>query len=174
MPGAAAAVTENVRALIQPLLAGAGLELVDVELAAGLLRVTIDRPGGLDLDAISHASTAVSGALDGADRDGPEPAVADLPGHYVLEVSSPGIERPLRTPDHFQRFVGAVVAVRTVAGAGGDRRVQGTLEAADGGEVVDGGIVVQGRAIRYEDIERARTVFMWPVAPKGRFPVTSP
>ncbi len=140
-------VAERVRALVEAPLASSGLELVDVEHQASVLRVTIDRPGGVDLDTISAASTVVSAELDRHDV---------VPGRYVLEVSSPGVERALRTPEHFRRFVGSTVAVRTRPGAEGDRRVEGELESAD-----DDGIVVGGRRIAYADVDRARTVFEW-------------
>jgi len=96
----------------------------------------------------------VSDALDRADP---------VPGHYTLEVSSPGLERPLRTPIHFQRFVGSTVAVKTRPEVEGDRRVEGTLEAAD-----DEGFVVAGRRLAYDDVEKARTVFVWEPAERGK------
>ena len=145
-------VSERVRALVEPPLAATDLELVDVEHNGSVLRVTVDRPGGVDLDTISTASRLVSEELDRHDV---------VPGRYVLEVSSPGVERPLRTPAHFQRFVGTTVAVRTRPGTDGDRRVEGVLEAAD-----ESGVVVAGRALSYGDIERARTVFAWGPSPK--------
>lgn len=142
-------VSERVRALVAPALEPSGLELFDVDLSGGLLKVTVDRPGGVDLDAISAATQVVSAVLDAHD---------DLiPGRYLLEVSSPGIERPLRTPTHFQRAVGSTVAVKTCPDTEGDRRIEGVLESAD-----DEGVVVSGRAVPYRDIERARTVFVWP------------
>ena len=140
-------VTERVRALVEPPLDRAGLELVDVEHQGPVLRITVDRPDGVDLDAISAATRLVSDELDRHDV---------VPGRYVLEVSSPGVERSLRSPAHFQRFVGTMVAVRTRPGAEGDRRVEGVLESAD-----DTGIVVAGRRLAYSDVERARTVFQW-------------
>ena len=142
----------RVRELVEPLLAADGLELVDVQFARGALQVFVDRPGGIDLDTISAASTVVSRLLDEHDP---------VPGGYTLEVSSPGLERALRRPDHFRRFVGTPVAVKTCPDVEGDRRVTGTLEAAD-----DEGIVVGGRRLRYQEIERARTVFEWGPAPK--------
>jgi len=146
-------VSDRVRDLIEPTLATQGLELVDVEQRANILRVSIDRPDGVDLDAISTATRLVSADLDRHD---------DLvPGRYVLEVSSPGIERTLRTPDHFRRFVGTTVAVRTVAGTEGDRRIEGTLTDAD-----DDGVVVAGRRLSYSEIDRARTVFVWGPTPR--------
>jgi ribosome maturation factor RimP len=153
--GAEVTVTDRVRDVVEAPLATSGLELVDVEHTGNLLRVTVDRPEGVDLDAISDASRLVSDALDRTDV---------VPGRYVLEVSSPGVERPLRTPEHFRRFVGARVAVRTRPGTEGERRVEGELEAAD-----DEGVVVAGRRLAYDEIERARTVFVWePPAKPGK------
>lgn len=150
-------VAERVRALVEEPLARSGIEVVDVEHVGATLRVYVDRPGGIDLEAISAATQVVSALLDEADP---------IPGRYVLEVSSPGVERPLRTPAQFQRAVGSRVVVRTHPFVEGERRVEGTLTAAD-----DHGIVVGGRALSYADIERARTVFVWGAAPKpGRAP----
>ena len=149
-------VTERVRALVGPALAEAGLELFDVErvgrAGATVLRITVDRAGGVDLDAISDATRLVSGVLD-QDPD----FNSALSSRYLLEVSSPGVERPLRTVAHFRRAVGSTVVVKTIPTAPGDRRVEGVLE-----EAGDEGIVVGGRSIRYADIERARTRFVWP------------
>lgn len=144
-------VSLRVRALVEPALAAAGLELFDVELAGAVLRVTVDREGGVDLDAVSAATQLVSSTLDR------EPDV--VPGRFLLEVSSPGIERPLRRPEHFRRAVGSTVTVKTTAAASPDaeRRFEGVLETAD-----DEGVVVAGRAVRYVDIEKARTRFVWP------------
>jgi ribosome maturation factor RimP len=141
--------------ILAPTVTGLGLELVDLELRAGLLRVVVDRPGGADLDTISSVTRAVSEVLD---RNDP------FPGHrYTLEVSSPGVERPLRTPAHFARAVGEMVSVRTVAGGQGERRVQGVLAAVDDdGIVLTGtGLPEEGRRLGFDDIERARTVFEW-------------
>src|SRR5919199_4118262 len=99
--GAEVSVTDRVHDVVATPLATSGLELVDVEHTGKLLRVTVDRPGGVDLDAISDATRLVSDALDRTDV---------VPGRYVLEVSSPGVERSLRTPEHFRRFVGTRVA----------------------------------------------------------------
>src|SRR5579884_619347 len=113
---------ERVRELVEPVLATSDLELVDVEVGRGLVRLSLDRPGGIDLEAISAVSPAISAALDAGDP---------LPEPYHLEVSSPGLERPLRTPEHFRRFVGTKVSVRTLPGVEGERRVSGRLAAAD-------------------------------------------
>src|SRR5437763_847903 len=145
---------EHVHALVEPLLASLDLELFDVELAGGVLRIAVERPGpdGVDLDTIGQATTAISAALDRADP---------IPGKYTLEVSSPGLERPLRTPAHFEGAVGSTVSVKTVPNYDGERRLKGVLAVAG-----DDGITVDDVHVAYDDIDKARTVFEWGPAPK--------
>lgn len=155
-------VAERVAALVEPLVTSTGLELVDVEHGGGLLRITLDHAdpsaGPIDLDTIATVSEQIADLLDVQDPD-------PVPGHYTLEVSSPGIERPLHTPDHFRRFAGTgtTVAVRTHADVEGERRIEGELTEAD-----DDHIVVAGRRLAYADIERARTVFDWGASGSSR------
>jgi ribosome maturation factor RimP len=150
---------DEIAAALAPVLDEQGLELFDVELSgsgrARVLRVFVDRDGGVDLDAVAAASEAVSSWLD---RD---PGIArSLPGPYSLEVSSPGLERPLRTPAHFRRAVGSTVSVKTRDAQGHGVRRRGVLVDAD-----DDGIVLDtdGEAVRValHDILQARTVFDW-------------
>ena len=150
---------EDIARLVEPCVAAVGLELVEVELRPGIVRVVVDGPAGADLDQLAQATRAVSSVLDEHDP---------FPGRYTLEVSSPGVERPLRTPEHFRRAVGRDVSVRTLAGTDGERRVQGRLLVADAtGVVVDGpGLPDGGRRISYEEVDRARTVFSWGPAPR--------
>jgi len=145
---------ERVRSLVEPALADKGYDVVDVERQGPVLRVTVDRAGGVDLDAVTEATRLVNEVLDRHDLMGDTTS---------LEVSSPGLERPLRTPEHFKRFVGTEVAVKAKAGTEGERRISGILEAAD-----EDGVVVAGRRLAYVDIERARTVFVWPARPKAQ------
>lgn len=154
-------VATRVHGLVAPLLAGDDLELVEVRFTGGQLQVVVDRAGGIDLEALSGISSRVSRLLDEHDV---------VPGRYTLEVSSPGLERPLRTPEQFRRFVGTTVSVKTRPHVAGERRQRGLLEAAD-----EEGIVVVpsqgpgagvGRSLAYDDIDRARTVFEWGPAPK--------
>ena len=145
----------RVAELVAPVLDAEGLELFDVELRGGTLRVSVDRPGGVDMEALSAATERVSAVLDAHDP---------VPGdRYTLEVSSPGVERPLRTPDHFRRFVGTTVAVKTRPDVPGERRIEGILDAAD-----DDGVTIAGRTLRYDEIDRARTVFTWGPAPRKK------
>ena len=153
----------RVRELVAPLVEAAGAELYDVELDGGVLRITLDRPGGVDIGVIGSVTRAVSRMLDEVDP---------MPGEYTLEVTSPGLERPLRTPEHFRRAVGDTVSVKTRSGVAGDRRVKGALVAADEhGFTVRPEGTTEDRTIAYGDVERVRTVFDWGPAPKpGKAP----
>jgi ribosome maturation factor RimP len=167
-------VVDRVRDLVQPLLSERDLDLYDVELAGRELRIVVESGhagGSLDLDAISDVTRAVSRALDEADP---------INSAYTLEVTSPGLERTLRTPHHFARAVGETVRVKTRPGgpdADTERRVAGVLAAADdGGITVRTGLDDEGapveRRLAYDEIERARTTFVWGPAAKsgGRKP----
>ena len=152
-------VSDRVRDLVAPICADLGLELYDVEHTAGKVRVIVDQPGGVDLETLSVVTRLISRELD--ERD-------PVPGRYHLEVSSPGLERPLRTPDHFRRAVGASVSIRLLPGRGDDRRVLGILEEAgeDGVTVRVEDAAETTVRLPYEDIERARTTFSWGGQPK--------
>lgn len=153
---------DDLYATLQPVVSAAGLELVDAELRPGLLLVTVDRDGGVDLDALTEANRAVSSLLDELDP---------IPGRYALEVSSPGLERPLRTPAQFARAAGEAISVKTRPEVEGGGRLRGRLVSADedGFELaVDDGREGPTRSVRlgYSDVDRARTVFEWGPAPR--------
>ena len=160
--------SDAIRALVEPALISAGVELWDVEVSRDAVRVLVDRPGGIDLDALADlAGKVVSPLLD----DHPE---TTPPGAFSLEVSSPGLERNLRRPEHYARYVGTEVSVKTTEAVEGARRHHGILMAADEHGIrispKDGpqGAVVD---LDYDRIERARTVLVWgtPERPgKGR------
>ena len=101
-------ILDKVRQIAAPLAAQEGLELIEVEIGGGggrqTLRLFIDKAGGVSLDDCTAVSRAVSAALDVEDP---------IAGGYDLEVSSPGLDRPLRTPEHFQQHAGEKVRVRT-------------------------------------------------------------
>jgi len=145
----------DLEGLLRPVLDGDGLELVEVGLTREhgrrVLRVTVDREGGVDLDAIALASERVSRRLDLAGFD---------PGPYALEVSSPGIERPLRGMRDFARSVGERVKVMAAAPNDETRTVSGTILEAEDGHVrmqTDVGVV----EVAFDDIVSARTVLEW-------------
>ena len=110
---------------LAPLVEGLGYELWELEYSPGrgngFLRLYIDAAAGITLDDCERVSRAVSEVLDAEDP---------IPGQYTLEVSSPGLERPLRTAEHFARFVGETVSVETVQAIEGRRRFKGALTAA--------------------------------------------
>jgi ribosome maturation factor RimP len=136
-------------------LAARGLELYDVEVTgagrARVVRVLVTAPGGVDLDTIAAATEAVSPALDA-------PEVArHLPGPYALEVSSPGLERPLRSPAHFRGAIGETVSVKVHDAP----RLRGTVTSVgdDSFELQDPSGDVQ--RVAFGDVVQARTVFEW-------------
>ncbi|MGC8627715.1 MAG: ribosome maturation factor RimP [Acidimicrobiales bacterium] len=155
---------EEIAEVVRPAVLAAGLDLWDVERSGGSVRVMVDRPGGVDLDAISTLSRAVSRVLDQHDELVPT-------GHYMLEVSSPGLERRLRLPEHFARYIGALVAVKTTEPVNGRRRLEGALlgcsaesvtlrvETRLGGQ--SSSAVTEELTIPLRIVERARTVFNW-------------
>jgi ribosome maturation factor RimP len=160
-------VPERVRAIIEPLVAAQDLELFDLEQAGPVLRVTVDRPGGVDMSAIAATTRAISRALDEHDP---------IAGQYTLEVSSPGLERPLRTPAHFAWAVGKQVSFKTVPNHPAGRRLAGTVTAAD-----DHGVTLaldepvgEMLTLPLDDIEKARTTFEWGPAPKPGGPKKKP
>lgn len=158
------AIADRVRELVAPLAEAASVEVYDVEHNGGTVRVLVDADGGIDLDAIARLSRSVSRALDDQDV---------VPGRYTLEVSSPGLERPLRTPEHFRRAAGSEVRVKTRAGFEGPRRLSGILET-----VADDGVAVRADdgevcSIAYEQLASARTVFHWGPGPKRPQPSRS-
>jgi len=128
---------EVAAALLRAHVEAVGCELYDVIWAPGLLRVLVDRDGGIDLNTLAKLSPVLSRALDDAEPD-------PIPGRYTLEVSSPGLERQLTQAAHYRRFVGTPINVKlTAAAAGdGDRRFRAVLEAAD-----DDGFEAGGRRL---------------------------
>ena len=122
---------DTLAARLAPLVEGLGYELWELEYSPGrgngFLRLYIDAAAGITLEDCEQVSRAVSEVLDAEDP---------IPGQYTLEVSSPGLERPLRTAEHFARFVGETVAVETVQAIEGRRRFKGALAAA-GAEAVE-------------------------------------
>jgi len=129
-----------------------GCELVDVELTGNgprmTLRVYIDKPGGVTVDDCADVSRQLSAILDVEDP---------LPGSYMLEVSSPGLDRPLVTADDFRRFIGETVKVQMHQPIAGRKRFKGRLLAASEERLT---VEVDGEEfdLVLADVERARLV----------------
>lgn len=122
---------EELNALLAPLLRDLGLELVGIEFSPGhggsLLRVYIDVEGRpVTIDDCERASREISALLDVNDP---------VAGRYTLEVSSPGLDRPLFTPEQFARFAGEAVKINVNLPIDGRRRFHGTIKAIDGDRI---------------------------------------
>lgn len=151
------AKTDIVRTLAEPLAAARDAAVYDVTFNAGKLQVAITRRDGIDLDTLADISRDLGERLDVDDV---------IKGSYTLEVTSPGLERPLRTPEHFAGAVGETVTIRTTPDTEGERRVRGTVTASDDTTVtVDLEDAPEGedgtRTLALAAIERARTTFSW-------------
>lgn len=143
----------NLRTLLEPAVVALDCELVGIEyLPSGkhsLLRIYIDKPGGVTVDDCSAVSYQVSGLLDVEDP---------VPGHYTLEVSSPGLDRPLFQAQDFERFAGHEVKLRTRFPIDGQRNFRGLLQGLQEQQVVieehDGKRV----SLPLDQVEQARLV----------------
>ena len=174
----AATIEHEIQTLIEPLVADFGAEVFDVTWGGGRLKVAVDAPGGIDTTTLSKVSRTISQELDLHDP---------IESRYTLEVSSPGLERRLRRPEHFAKSIGSSVTVKLRDGkkrlsgeiteatdaevtlrladddlGGADDDLAGASEdsagaGGDSEEASDGSI----RTISYDDIARAQTVFQW-------------
>lgn len=121
----------ELRDLLEPTIEGLGYELADLEVRlgarGGLVRVTIDKPEGIDLNDCQRVSHAVSALLDVEDP---------VPEQYDLEVTSPGLDRKLTKIEHFQRFEGEMVKVKMRFPIAGRRRFCGTLLSSNDENIV--------------------------------------
>lgn len=142
----------NIRNLIEPVVESLGYELVGVEFLPqgrhGLLRVYIDAEEGITLDDCQRVSHQLSGVLDVEDV---------IRGQYSLEVSSPGLDRPLFTEAHFQRFTGQEAKLKLGVPIDGRKKLKGVLQGIDGDKVM---IEVEGEvlAIPFNTIDKANLV----------------
>jgi ribosome maturation factor RimP len=142
---------EDLISMLEPVVEGLGFELVDVEFQTGgigVLRVYVDKPGGVGLEDCAEVSQQISAVLDVEDP---------IRGSYTLEVSSPGLDRRLRTTEHFERHVGQRVKIQTKLPVAGRKRFTGELLKVEEGEIcldVDG----QEHRIALADIHAARLV----------------
>ena len=142
---------QPVRAVIDPVVASLGFDLEDLDVqTAGRRRrvcVVIDRDGGVDLDGIAEVSAAVSQALDASDAMGEQP--------YTLEVTSPGVDRPLTLPRHWRRNVTRRVRVHLADGTTADARIK---DADDDGVILavdtPSGAEAQDRRLAWSELAR--------------------
>lgn len=141
--------------MIEPYVTAEGIELDDLEvLGQGprkILRVTVDADEPVDVEHIARLSRGIGRLLDETDP---------FPDAYTLEVGSPGLERSLRHPRHFEKSKERTVKVKTYAPIEGAKNHTGTLTAVGPSEIT---VDVDGtpRVIRFDDIASAKTVFLW-------------
>ncbi|HEX2230141.1 MAG TPA: ribosome maturation factor RimP [Candidatus Binatia bacterium] len=127
------AIVERVWRLAAPLAAQEGMEIIDIEFrreggrAGRVLRLYLDKEGGPNVDDISRVSRALSDVLDAENA---------IDSAYTLEVSSPGINRPLKRPEHFARFLGKRIRVRTRDIIEGRRSFLGILNDVSNDKIV--------------------------------------
>jgi len=125
------AQADRLQELLEPVVVGMGYELVGLEYLQdgrrATVRLYIDQPTGVTIEDCERVSRQVSAVLDVEDV---------IRSQYTLEVSSPGLDRPLFTPAHYQRFAGATVQVRLYEPLQGRRKITGTLEGIEGEEVL--------------------------------------
>ena len=148
-------IAETVRALAEPVAAELGLEIWDVEYvkegADMYLRIIIDKDEGIDIEDCERMSRAIDPLLDEADP---------IEESYRLEVSSPGIERDLTRPEHFEKCMGEKVEVRLFAPLEGRKQIVGILSAYDGNEITideNGENVILPK----KSVSKVTTVFDW-------------
>ncbi len=143
---------EELSSLLEPTVMALGYEISDLEVkiggADGVIRVFIDKPDGVGLDDCEKVSRQISTFLDVEDP---------LPGHYVLEVSTPGLDRKLTKFEHFQRFTGEDVRVKLRFPLHGRRNFCGSLKAANE-ECIEVEVDGEAHSLPIATIETARLV----------------
>ncbi|GAB4511248.1 MAG: ribosome maturation factor RimP [Sulfuricaulis sp.] len=142
----------DLRKLLEPGVSAMGFELVDLEVAGShhnpTLRVYIDSPRGVNVDDCAKVSRQLSALLDVEDP---------LPGHYILEVSSPGLDRPLVKPEDFKRYIGETIKVKMQQPVLGRRNFSGRLvDVTADHAVVE--VDKESFNLAFDEMERARLV----------------
>ncbi len=141
-------------------VASLGLEPLEIEFRSGSLRIALDSDPTPDLETITSASRLIAERLEAGIDD----LIPALSSGYELEVSSPGLERLLKRPEHFKRYVGSKVALTVRSGAK-TMKLKGKLVEAGTVEIA---VLLEGtkdlERFSYGEVEVARTVFVWPTA----------
>ncbi len=132
------------------------LQVLELDVTRSSLRVTVEGIDSQSLSTVEEASRRISAAIDEMNLD------AVFPGPFELEVSSPGLERPLKTLDHFQRFKGSLVDLKWRVSGEGSKRGRFKVGEVDGETITfEDEAVSQKFQVRLGDIIRAKTVFVW-------------
>ena len=153
------------RALAEPIVAEMGADIYDIERLGAVVRLSVRRAGGVDLDTITEINRQLSRAIDEHDP---------IAGAFTLEVSSPGLERRLRTAGHWADAVGDRVKVKFVREIEGARRVDGVVIGISDGLISLSGPGDETLTIDIADIETAKTEFDWGPSPKPGGPPKRP
>ncbi len=150
-----AQASAQLQAIIEPAVSALGFELIGIEhLAQGrhsLLRIYIDHADGIDVEDCAEVSRQVSGVLDVEDP---------ISGEFTLEVSSPGLDRPLFSEAHFLRYSGSLADIRLRSPLDGRRRFKGRMNG-----VADGKVLIEVDGVEYavplDGIDKANLIHEW-------------
>ena len=155
----------RVRAIVEPIASDLDLDVYDIDRRGATVRITLDTfagsDGGITLDNLSLATRLISREIDHEDP---------ISTRFTLEITSPGLERQLRTPAHFQREIGKDITVRFRDPNADPRRVDGQLISAN--ETFAKLLLADGSETTFDldGVDKARTVFEWGLAPKPNTP----
>tara|TARA_B100000686_G_scaffold346588_1_gene433584 strand:+ start:796 stop:1317 length:522 start_codon:yes stop_codon:yes gene_type:complete len=155
--GKEVSVVGKVKEIVLDLLQSTNYKLYDVEQNGGILKVTIDSEKGITLDQLAEINRKISHELDQKDP---------IPNKYTLEVSSPGLERKLRTKEHFLGAENETITIKLGPHVEGARRIEGALKKVEEETLIVESGTGERHRIEIQDITNARTVFNWEKNPK--------
>ena len=144
-------IENRVKGLIEPVVEDLGFELVHVEYAQAqggwVLRLYVDKPGGINIDEITRVSREASTLLDVEDF---------MDKRYSLEVSSPGLDRPLAKPEHFEKALGKLASIKTKVPIDGRKRFKGSIDDCSNGKITITDNEENTFVIEIENIDKAK------------------
>ena len=151
------AIVQKVNEMIEALLLPADIEIYDIELNAGILKVTINSELGINIDELADINRKISSELDKQDL---------MSNKYTLEVSSPGLERKLRRQEHYLGAINEVISVKLGPHVEGERRYEGQLV-----KINESILTIQPSnstqvELNLNDVTSAKTVYKWEKNPK--------